>query len=147
MPETMSALNEDRSPEAQMRAVVVYHQLIEGVLAELGYQIFYDCLVDRELLPGLLEGLRNIQIDESRHVAFGTYLAQRLIRDKPELKDLFESEMQRLHEPTMLDAAALFDFFEEPMPFGLDRAKSLKLAGDLHRRRVKAVLTGGLVAV
>lgn len=146
LPETMSALYEDRSPEAQMRAVVVYHQLVEGVLAELGYQIFYDCLEARGLLPGLLKGVRHIQIDESRHIAFGTYLAQRLIRDHPELKELFTAEMQRLYEPALQDAKALFEFYEEPMPFGLDRDKLIKLARDLHRRRISAVLTGGLVA-
>ncbi len=146
LPETMCALYEDRSPEAQMRAVVVYHQIVEGVLAELGYQIFYDCLEARGLLPGLLKGVRHIQIDESRHIAFGTYLAQRLIRDHPELKELFTDEMERLYEPVMHDAEALFEFFEDPMPFGLDRDKIVKLGADLHGRRIRAVLAGGLVA-
>ncbi len=146
LPETMGALHDDRSPEAQMRAVVVYHQIVEGVLAELGYEIFYDCLKTKGLLPGLLEGVRHIQIDESRHIAFGTYLAQRLIRDHPELKELFTDEMQRLYEPIMHDAGALFEFYEAPVPFGLDRDKIVKLAEDLHRRRISAVLSGGLVA-
>lgn len=147
LPETMSALHEDRSPEAQMRAVVVYHQTVEGVLAELGFQIFYDCLEARGLLPGLLEGVRHIQVDEARHIAFGTYLAQRLIRDHPELKELFMDEMKRLFVPVMIDAEGLFEFYEAPVPFGLNRDKIVKLGADLHRRRIKAVLTGGLAAV
>ena len=50
----------DTSPEAQMRAVVVYHQMVEGVLAELGYEIFYSCLDKEGALPGLREGLRKM---------------------------------------------------------------------------------------
>lgn len=146
LPEAMNALHDDPSPKAQMRAVVVYHQIVEGVLAELGYQIFYDSLQDRGIFPGLLEGVRHIQIDESRHIAFGTYLAQRLIRDFPELKDFFVEEMERQLPDTLRSAEALFEFYEEPVPFGLDRKKLVDLGKELYRRRVKAVLSGGLVA-
>lgn len=146
LPEAMNALHDDHSPEAQLHAVVVYHQIVEGVLAELGYQIFYDCLDKRNLLPGLREGVRNIQVDESRHVAFGTYLAQRIIRDHPELKDRFIAEMDEILPATMRSAEALFEYYDDPMPFGLDRERLTKLALDLHKRRIRAVLTGGLVA-
>lgn len=147
LPEAMNALKEDKSPRAQMRAAVVYHQIVEGVLAEVGYQIFYDCLDTRDLLPGLRTGIRHIQVDESRHVAFGTYLAQRLIRDYPELKEVFVEYMAEMLPVTLHNAGVLFDYYGDELPFGLSQERYVKMAEDFHRRRVEAVLTGGLVTV
>ena len=42
---------------AQVEASVVYHMIIEGVLAETGYHGFYQALQGRGLLPGLVQGL------------------------------------------------------------------------------------------
>jgi ribonucleoside-diphosphate reductase beta chain len=38
LPAAMGALRDDRSPEAQIRAVATYNMIVEGVLAETGYQ-------------------------------------------------------------------------------------------------------------
>ena len=145
LPEAMNALNEDPSPAAQMRAVVTYHQIIEGVLAEIGYAIFYACLDKDGILSGLRQGIRFIQQDESRHIAFGTFLAQRLIHEHPELEAQFEREMETLREETVGSTDEFFSHFGANAPFGLEHAPFRKLADDLYRRRVRAVLKGGLV--
>jgi len=147
LPEAMNRLKDDKSPTAQMKAVVVYHQIVEGVSAEVGYQIFYDSLDERGICPGLRAGIRNIQIDESRHIAFGTYMAQRLIRDYPELKQVFLDEMDRMLPVSVESAGKLFEYYGDEVPFGLSQEKYESMSRDLHKRRVEAVLTGGLVAV
>lgn len=144
MPRALGALLTDHSPRAQMRATVVYHQIVEGVLAEVGYQSFYDCLDPRGIFPGLRTGLRNIQKDESRHIAFGTYLARRLIREHPELRDAFEEDMERYREPCLEASRSLYALYDEPYPFGLDREKIVTFTGTLYRRRLDSVLTATL---
>ncbi len=145
MPRLLTALLTDPSPRAQMRATVVYHQIVEGVLAEVGYQAFYDCLDPRGIFPGLRAGLRNIQKDESRHIAFGTYLARRLIRENPELRDAFVEDMEQYRQPCMDAAGALYGEYDEPFPFGLDGDKTVAFSVTLFRRRLDSVLSATLV--
>jgi ribonucleoside-diphosphate reductase beta chain len=145
MPRLLTALLTDSSPRAQMRATVVYHQIVEGVLAEVGYQAFYDCLDPRGIFPGLRTGLRNIQKDESRHIAFGTYLARRLIRDHPDLRDAFIEDMEQFRQPCMDASAALYGQYDEPFPFGLDPEKTVAFSVTLFRRRLDSVLSATLV--
>ncbi len=96
LPEAMGRLLEDQSPEAMVDAAVTYNIFAEGVLAETGYWFFYEGLSKINLMPGLMEGIRNIKRDEGRHIGFGTFLIQRLIHDKPELFDLVQERLQEL---------------------------------------------------
>lgn len=95
LPSAMGRLLEDQSPEAMLDAAVTYNIFAEGVLAETGYWFFYEGLSKINLMPGLMEGIRNIKRDEGRHIGFGTFLIQRLIHEKPEL---FDRVQERLHE-------------------------------------------------
>jgi ribonucleoside-diphosphate reductase beta chain len=147
LPDAMNALYTDISPKAQMTATVVYHGIVEGVLAEVGYEVFYDCLGQNGILKGLREGIRNIQIDESRHIAFGTYLAQRIIQDNPELESHFVEEMDKLLDATLDAAQFNFVIFDDPYPFGLVEQKYTDLTRSLHERRKEAVIQGHLVEV
>jgi ribonucleoside-diphosphate reductase beta chain len=141
----MEALYEDKSPEAQMRAVVAYHQIIEGVYAEFGYEVFYAAMDPTGILPGLREGVRNIQKDESRHIAFGTYLAQRIIRDHPQTRAVFEEEMDRFL-PVSYEISENFKAnFKSPLPFGIDSSGFDAKIENFHRRRRESVLQGHLV--
>ncbi len=145
LPDAMQALNEDRSPEAQMRATVTYHQVVEGVLAEVGYRLFYLCIDERKIMAGLREGLRNIQVDESRHIAFGTYFAQRLISEHPALEALFVSEMERLYEVTTRSNQQLPDRYGATFPFGVAASVMDKFTNQFFKQRREAVLKGGLI--
>ncbi len=142
LPQAMTALLTDQSRSAQLYAATVYHQVVEGVLAEVGYQVFYDCLGVRSVLPGLRQGIRNIQTDESRHIAFGTYLARRILTENPELRDRFIGWMDELGREARRSAESLFAPYEPPYPFGLDREKALAFSDTLCRRRTDAVLSG-----
>lgn len=145
LPKAMTALYTDQSPEAQMRAVVAYHQIVEGVFAEFGYDIFYGAMDPNGILPGLRTGVRNIQKDESRHIAFGTYLAQRIIRDHPQTRSVFEEEMDR-YLPVCLEVVDGFkEMYDDSIPFSLDPSGFGKQLKTLHTRRRESVLQGHLV--
>jgi ribonucleoside-diphosphate reductase beta chain len=124
LPEVMRALYTDASPASQVRAIVTYHFYVEGIGAESGYPIYYEVFAKTGLFPALKEGIALIRRDEARHIAFGTYLLNRLITESREAADAFEAELAALEPFIEAGATQTFAPFEgRPTPFGLDRAK------------------------
>jgi ribonucleoside-diphosphate reductase beta chain len=67
--------------EAKVDFITAYHMVIEGTLALTGQFFITDFLEKRGILPGFLEGFRNISRDEHRHVAYGTWYLQQAAKD------------------------------------------------------------------
>jgi len=114
----LSRLDTDTSPQAQLMAAGTYNMIVEGVLAETGYQAYYKMLSDNEILPGLQKGITHIRQDESRHIAFGIYLINRLLESHPEHVEMFENHLsKRLDDATNI----IFEIFKpyDVVPFGL----------------------------
>jgi hypothetical protein len=99
--EVTGALRSDRSPAALARAVTMYHIVVEALLAQPGQHFISDYLERRDLLPGFREGMRQVALDEQRHIGFGVKL----------LHDLHESE------PAV--RAAVADLVREATPYSL----------------------------
>src|SRR6185436_2498368 len=68
------ALRTDRSAVALARAVLMYHVVVEALLAQPGQHFISDYLERRQLLPGFREGMRQVALDEQRHIGFGVKL-------------------------------------------------------------------------
>jgi ribonucleoside-diphosphate reductase beta chain len=117
---TMNRLLTDDSPEAFADAAVLYNMLIEGVGAETGYWFFEQALEKRGLMPGLMEGIRLIKKDESRHISYGTYLLHRLIQEHPHL---YEYIMQRMDEwnPAEQPTPSMIANYPDAFGVGLER--------------------------
>lgn len=96
LPTAMERLVNDHSPEALAEASTVYNMFVEGVLAETGYYGFYQSLEGIGAMPALLKGIDYLKRDESRHIAYGTYLLQRLISEHPHIFDLVRNKMEEL---------------------------------------------------
>jgi ribonucleoside-diphosphate reductase beta chain len=94
----MRRLDTDRSPQAILDASIIYNQFVEGVLAIAGYQRWEQTFRRIGKLPGLQAGLRLTQRDERRHIAYGTYLARRVLAENPELWEWFEARWAKLTE-------------------------------------------------
>ncbi|MDQ4094956.1 MAG: ribonucleotide-diphosphate reductase subunit beta [Actinomycetota bacterium] len=62
------------------RVIALCHVIVEGVLAVPAEHFIYRYVSEREIMPGLTEGIGRIARDEARHVAFGMTLLGRLIR-------------------------------------------------------------------
>lgn len=118
LPDALNALRSDPSPASQIRASVTYNMVVEGVLAETGYQAFFTMLERNNLLPGLRKGISLLKQDESRHIAYGVYLLSRLIAENPQEWDNLQMQMN-----TILPSAigVIGDAFAryEVVPFGL----------------------------
>jgi ribonucleoside-diphosphate reductase beta chain len=119
LPRSMNALLDDPSPAAQVRASVTYNLIVEGVLAETGYHSYFEALEARDLLPGLRRGLYHLKQDESRHIAYGVHLLERLVAADPALWEVVETRMNELLPLTLGIVDEGFARYGDVSPFGL----------------------------
>ncbi|MBM7660115.1 ribonucleoside-diphosphate reductase beta chain [Bacillus mesophilus] len=124
LPTAMERLETDHSAEALAEASTVYNMFVEGVLAETGYYSFYQSLEKAGAMPGLLQGIGLLKRDEGRHIAYGTFLLQRLISEQPHIFDLVASKMEqltplaiKLNQEGMMEDSPFEVDFEETMNF------------------------------
>ncbi len=77
-------LRADRSKPQLARAITLYHVIVEASLAQPGQHMIESYLEELDLLPGFREGMRNVALDEQRHIGFGVKLLADLYREDPE---------------------------------------------------------------
>jgi len=140
LPKALSALRDDQSVEAQIRASVTYNMIIEGVLAETGYHGFRQSLEVSGKLPGLLEGIRMTARDESRHIRYGVFLLNRLINQSA---SGWEVMNQRMNELLGLALGVVSEFWEhydeEHAPFGQRMETYIDYASTQFDKRMKVL--------
>jgi ribonucleoside-diphosphate reductase beta chain len=98
----MRRLDNDRSPKRILDATLLYNHLIEAVFAIAGYRRFdqqFKMIPGK--LPALRDGLKLIQRDERRHIAYGTYLARRTIAENPGIWEWVEERWAKMAGPLM----------------------------------------------
>lgn len=140
LPAALNALKTDRSNQAQIRASVTYNMIIEGVLAETGYHGFRESLEANGKLPGLLDGVRLVSRDESRHIRYGVFLLNRLINDTPDGWDVMNLRMNELLGPTMGVISEFWDEYDvEVGPFGQRMETFLDFASSQFDKRMKVL--------
>lgn len=140
LPAALNALKTDRSNQAQIRASVTYNMIIEGVLAETGYHGFRESLEANGKLPGLLDGIRLVSRDESRHIRYGVFLLNRLINDTPDGWDVMNVRMNELLGPTMGVISEFWDEYDvEVGPFGQRMETFLDFASSQFDKRMKVL--------
>jgi ribonucleoside-diphosphate reductase beta chain len=136
LPQAMVQLRHDPSPQAQVRAAVTYNMVVEGMLAETGYHAYFTALQARNLLPGQRQGIRLLQRDEARHIAYGLFLLSRLVAVDPALWTVIEETMNALLLPALgviSDAFAAYD----PVPFGLEEETFIDYATAQLQKRIE----------
>jgi hypothetical protein len=92
-------LRRDRSRTKLAQAVTMYHIVVEAALAQPGQHFIERYLTDRDQLPGFRGGMRNVALDEQRHIGFGVKLLRDLSLEDPEV------------------ALAVADLLREVLPF------------------------------
>jgi Ribonucleotide reductase, beta subunit len=139
LPRSMNALLEDPSPAAQARAAVTYNMVVEGVLAETGYQVYHDALVERDLLPGLRQGLGYVKRDEARHIAYGVYLLSRLVAADAALWDVVAARMEELLPLALGFVQETYEPWGDVSPFGVERDTVLAWATTQFQKRFERI--------
>jgi ribonucleoside-diphosphate reductase beta chain len=131
----MRRLDTDQSPQAILDASIIYNQFVEGVLAIAGYQRWEQTFRRLGKLPGLEAGLKLTQRDERRHIAYGTYLARRVLAEHPELWEWLEQRWAKL-------ASGLGGGYGAASPQGEQDREAAEVAAlyqRLARRRLEAL--------
>lgn len=138
LPSAMNQLYSDSSSYSQLKASGTYNLIIEGVLAETGYQAYYNMLDENNLLPGLKEGITKLKQDESRHIAYGLFLINRLLEENPDLQEPFEKLLENLLDDATNVIHEIFKPYDV-MPFGLDKEWFLNYAIKQFQNRVRNI--------
>ena len=140
LPASLQALQVDRSVEAQIRASVTYNMIIEGVLAETGYQGFRQSLEANGKLPGLLDGIRLLSRDESRHIRYGVFLLDRLINSSPDGWEVMNRRMNELLGPALGVISEFWEHYDDNNgPFGQRMETYLEFASTQFDKRMKVL--------
>jgi ribonucleoside-diphosphate reductase beta chain len=137
LPAAMQRLRSDGSPEARLRAAITYNMVVEGILAETGFQGFEMILQRHEIMPGLQEGVALLRGDESRHRGYGFITLEALM---PVVKNSFA-----ILEETFLDLAPrafahirkfIAPYGPGPYPFEVQEWEILAMVGSRLRRLI-----------
>ena len=140
LPSALGRLKDDPSPSAQISAAVTYNMVIEGVLAETGYHGFRQSLESSGRLPGLLEGIRLIARDESRHIRYGVFLLNRLINATPAGWEVMNRRMNELLGPALGVVSEFWDAYDETnAPFGQRMETYIDFASTQFDKRMKVL--------
>src|SRR5438093_1331233 len=140
LPQALGALKTDKSTEAQIRASVTYNMIIEGVLAETGYHGFRQSLEANGKLPGLLEGIRLLSRDESRHIRYGVFLLDRLINSSPSGWDVMNKVMNKLFVPALGVISEFWENYDDNNgPFGQRMETYIEFASVQFDKRMKVL--------
>jgi hypothetical protein len=78
-------LRRDRSRTKLAQAVTMYHIVVEAALAQPGQHFIERYLTERDQLPGFRGGIRNVALDEQRHIGFGVKLLRDLSLEDPDV--------------------------------------------------------------
>ncbi|WP_448569774.1 R2-like ligand-binding oxidase [Thermus sp.] len=120
LPEAMGRLERDAGPRAQVEAALTYNVVVEGVLAETGYQGFFQAAERLRArgfdLPGTLAGVAHIKQDEARHIAYGLFLIARHLGEDPGLWPVVEARLNLLLPEALGVVQELFAAYPEGMP-------------------------------
>ena len=76
-------LRRDQSRTKLAQAVAMYHVIVEATLAQPGQHFIEAYLTAQDVLPAFRAGMRNVALDEQRHIGFGVKLLARPRRRGP----------------------------------------------------------------
>jgi len=82
-----------------VEGIVVYHVLVEGILALVGQRLILRILRNLDLLPAFRAGFTAVTRDESRHVNYGIWALQRAVKAGEE--DHVRAVVDRAIKPTL----------------------------------------------
>ncbi|MFZ5814376.1 MAG: hypothetical protein ACOY93_03630 [Bacillota bacterium] len=132
-----------RSPdgprEERLRLLVTgvthYHGVIEGMIASTAYHGVEEMLAARGLLPGLVQGFRQIRADEGRHISFGMDFLREMAAQSEEYRGLIQERFAR-YLPAM---GPIEEWTLTPNPLQLDLGGFVQYAFEPYQRRLAEI--------
>ncbi len=141
LPAALDRLHQDSSPAAQVRAAVIYNQVVEGTLALTGYYLFQRICDITGMFPGMRELIYHIGRDERRHMAWGTFTCRRHVAADEANWQVVTDTMDELQQPVIDLISVRRQQYEEAgeTPFGMDPDETERYAMDRFGRRFGAI--------
>jgi ribonucleoside-diphosphate reductase beta chain len=139
LPVAMNRLIDAPTPENQLVASTTYNMVVEGMLAETGYHAYLTALERNDLLPGMRRGIRLLQQDESRHIAYGVFFISRHLAGTPDLWTKFDETMNALLPLALGVIAEMFAAYDGDAPFGLKEDDFVDFALAQYGRRYERI--------
>jgi ribonucleoside-diphosphate reductase beta chain len=138
LPQALHRLRSDPSPVALAEASVIYNMIVEGTLAETGYQAYGTMLERRGIMPGMRRVMTYFKQDESRHIAYGVHLLSRLVSEHGDpVWNAIEAKMNEMLVHALGVVGQMFEPYSE-MPFGLEQDEFIGFAlGQFQKRLLR----------
>lgn len=141
LPQALQRLREDSSPVAQAEASVTYNLIVEGVLAETGYNAYFQVLEEAQIMPGMRQVVGKLKQDESRHLAYGVYLLSRLVDEYGDpVAEAIDSRMNHLLPMALGMIQEIVFPYPEGLPFGLEITDFIDFATTQFQKRYGRVM-------
>jgi Ribonucleotide reductase, small chain/SCP-2 sterol transfer family len=87
-------LRRDQSRTKLAQAVAMYHVIVEATLAQPGQHFIEAYLTEQDVLPAFRAGMRNVSLDEQRHIGFGVKLLRDLAAEDPEVPEAVAEQLR-----------------------------------------------------
>jgi hypothetical protein len=138
--EVAASLRKDSSPLNLARAVTMYHLIVEGALAQPTQHAIDNALTELDVLPGFREGMRNVSLDEQRHIAFGVRLLADLRAADPErVRDAIVQKFRETLPWTTAVALPPDRNLAYTEPLGIDLLDLFEEGAMLMEQRIRAI--------
>lgn len=95
-------LREPSNMEAWAKAVLIYHIVIEGIVAQGAQLRMLKFFKTKEVLPGVRAGFEGLLHDESRHTSWGVTALELCVLRMPSLVEPLVGLLHALAEPVVL---------------------------------------------
>jgi len=148
LPKAMNRLNDEslsdtKLASALVKAFITYNLVCEGVIAKTAYDGIMQAFKEQNILPGLCQGLRHINTDEARHIAYGVMSIRNIIGEYGDtMKVLALTKFASLIPRSLATVQEIFKL-EKPFPFEKPTLKGLIKNAWVHSmRRLKSINVG-----
>jgi len=110
-----------RNTDAKVEVVTIYHIIVESLLGLTAMHFVLDYFQKHAILPAIRDGVLNVQRDEHRHVAWGTWF----LREKCHEKDRYGFIVQKTLMELLPVAASIIVEGGHACCSGLDKCEFL----------------------
>lgn len=90
---------EPQNRSAMVRAVLIYHLIVEGFIAHGGQLRLLNFFKAKAILPGMKAGFDGLVRDESRHISWGVLFLELAVLEDPAVVDQIVACLDELAEP------------------------------------------------
>ena len=120
LPAAAQKIRDERTLDALVEGVVLYHIVIEGTLALTGQRFLLNFLREKDYLPGFRAGFTAVARDESRHVGFGVRFLREQVEKDARYADVIRSTLDELTPVSLsvIDPPRGDPSFFKPLPYG-----------------------------